>query len=126
MAPERPAREEQNAANSAQSLNVDENTVGCPGFEANVPIPAKHQAIEIMEAIYRPIEGDTREKRGPQNEGISLWLSENKEVNKTALSQFASNPKCCRKVRHLSGLGLSISENKGVGPIRNCNSGIAN
>ena len=57
--------------------------------------------------------GEASGKKGPQNEGITLWFAENKGHKKTTWLKFASTPKCHRKISHLSVLGLNVIERKG-------------
>jgi hypothetical protein len=54
----------------------------------------KDQAAEKQEVNGCARGRDTTKKRGPQNEGISLWFAENKGHKKTTLPQFDANPKC--------------------------------
>jgi len=45
---------------------------------------AKIQSIENKEVTCIVLGQGTRKKRGPQNEGISLWFAENKAHKKWA------------------------------------------
>jgi hypothetical protein len=55
---------------------------------------SKSQVIENKQVNIGSPRRRSCKKRGPQNEGISLWLAENKEDRKMTFHDFASIPKC--------------------------------
>jgi hypothetical protein len=61
----------------------------------------------------RALERNATKKRGPQNEGITLWFAENKGDKKTTWLKITATPKCLTKISHLALRGLNVIEKKG-------------